>query len=254
MLPPVNDAPILTTPPSPPVEMEVQARLGRMTAPLTDVFRLPAPQSPWLGRLKRDQQVAIVSQWNGWFAIVMGDGSQAYVPQKSVEVLPYQVKTVVPTVPLAPPPAPKAAAPAPMPAAPRAGDRSAAPFELPSNEVTRVVIDEALRYRGLPYVWGGNGEEGFDCSGLVKHCFATRGIQLPRRAREQAQIGDPAPLDQLEAGDRLYFSVHRANDHTAIYLGNGYFVHASSSQGKVTVDHLSTPLYGKHLTSARRSP
>jgi cell wall-associated NlpC family hydrolase len=56
----------------------------------------------------------------------------------------------------------------------------------------------------------------------------------------------------LQQGDRLYFSGRRTHDHTGIYLGNGYFIHAGRSRGNVGVDHLSTPYYKRTLASARR--
>jgi cell wall-associated NlpC family hydrolase len=95
-----------------------------------------------------------------------------------------------------------------------------------------------------------------DCSGLVKNCFGRCGVSLPRRAGEQARVGQPVPLSlaALRPGDRLYFAVSRpAIDHTAIYLGNGYFIHASMSRGRVGIDRLSRALYGRHLVAARRS-
>ncbi len=218
----------------------VDARLGRMIAYSTDVYRLPDPRSQWVGRLMQGQQVAIVSQWEGWYAVVMGNGSQAYVPMTSVEVLPYQVKSVTPVAPK----------PAPTPTAgvtQMGGGTTAA-----AGNFARALIQEAFKYEGMPYVYGGNGDGGIDCSGLVKNCYRSIGLNLPRRASEQAQVGQAVRLDQLQPGDRLYFSVKRQFDHTGIYLGNGYFIHASGSRKKVTVDHLSTALYGKNLESARR--
>lgn len=227
-------------------QVTVNARLGRMLAYKTDVYKLPDPRSQWVGKLSQGQQVAILSQWEGWYAIVMGDGSQAYVPSTHVEVLPYQVKTVSPVAP-SPPPAPVVTSGqmllAPAGAADGAGP--AAPY-------IRVLIQEAFKYEGAPYVYGGNGAAGIDCSGLVKNCFASLGVSLPRRASEQATVGATVALTELQPGDRLYFSVKRQFDHTGIYLGNGYFIHASASRRKVAVDHLSTPLYGNHLEAARR--
>ena len=213
-----------------------------MLAPSTDVYRLPDPRSQWVGKLKQDQQVAVVSQWQGWYALVMGDGSQAYVPQTHVELLPYEVKTVT-TVP-----APPAAPPAPATGQPR--ESAGSQYGEAPNALARAVIAEAFRYSGTPYVWGGNTEAGIDCSGLVKNCFASQGVQLPRRASEQANVGQEVPLDQLQPGDRLYFSVSKRFDHTGIYLGDGQFIHASMSRGKVGVDHLSTPLYGPAADTA----
>lgn len=214
----------------------VNARLGRLTA-TADLHRLPDPQSPWLGKLGRSQQVAVVSQWNGWYAIVMGDGSQAYLPKSKVELLPYQVKSVVPAA-----------------AAPEGKGGSVQGLFQGASPLAQRVIAEALRYRelGTPYVWGGNTERGLDCSGLVRNCFLASGISLPRTAGLQQRHGYDVPFDQLQPGDRLYFSVRRANDHTGLYLGNGYFIHASRGRGRVDIDHLSQRLYHRSLTSARR--
>ncbi|MGV3720512.1 MAG: NlpC/P60 family protein [Actinomycetota bacterium] len=226
---------------APTGQVPVTARLGRALAGAVSIFRLPDAQSTWLGKLKQGQQVAIVSQWQGWWSIVMADGSQGYVPQSHVELLPFQVRSVTP------------AAPASSAAQPPASQMGAAPLQTVSYVgAARSLIEEAYRYMGTPYVYGGNSESGIDCSGLVKNCFSTLGIQLPRRASEQARVGAPVPLTDLQPGDRLYFSVKKQHDHTGIYLGDGYFIHAASSRGKVTVDHLSTRLYGNNLETARR--
>jgi len=242
--PPPAATPRLTTPAPRTEEQRVDARLGRILAQAADVYRMPDPRSRWVAQLPGGHQVAITSQWQGWFAIVMTDGSQAYVPQTRVEVLPFQVLTVVQgpsspatVTPTAPPPAPAPDEPS---------------FGATASPLAQAIIEEALRYRGTPYVYGGNTASGIDCSGLVKNCFATQGVRLPRRASEQAQVGAAVPLGDLEPGDRLYFSVRRTFDHTGIYLGNGYFIHAALSRGKVTVDRLSTPLYSKNLAAARR--
>jgi cell wall-associated NlpC family hydrolase len=216
----------------------VKARLGQASVSGVDVRRLPDPTSQWLGRLTFGQQVAIVSQWAGHWAIIMGDGSQAYVSQTQVALLPYEVRAVTPVAPAA-----------------LQGSNSTAganPAAFPSGAFARGVIAAAFKYQDTPYVWGGNGFRGIDCSGLVKNCFAEAGIQLPRRASEQALVGRDVPLPQMMPGDRIYFSVKKQWDHTGIYLGNGYFIHASSGRRKVAIDHLSTPFYARNLTAARR--
>ena len=234
--------PDVAPPPSAtPSQVPVAGRLGRALTASVNVFRMPDAQSPWLGALKQGQQVAIVSQWQGWWAIVMGDGSQGYVPQSHVELLPFQVKSVTPATPVG------GVTALPPPTTP------VSPLRTISDEgIARSVIEEAYRYIGTPYVYGGNSQRGIDCSGLVRNCFAAKGMPLPRRASEQARIGQDVPLTELQPGDRLYFSVSHENDHTGIYLGNGYFIHAGRSRGKVSVDHLSTPLFANNLTGARR--
>lgn len=224
-----------------PPERAVQAWLGKILAPTVDLFKLPDAHSTWVSRLKAGQKVAIASQWQGWFAILMNDGSQAYVPQGYVEVEPYRVKSIA---------APET--PAPAPSAPQLPESPQVPYGPAAGALAQAVIQAAFRYEGVPYLYGGNDAKGIDCSGLVRNCFGECGIQMPRQAHLQAEVGQPVPLDQLQPGDRLYFSVRKPFDHTGIYLGNGSFIHAASSRHKVAVDRLSTPLYGQHLTAARR--
>jgi hypothetical protein len=95
------------------------------------------------------------------------------------------------------------------------------------------VVQTALDVMGLPYRWGDDGEEGFDCSGLIRYAFGKHGIALPRRSREQAQQGEGIAknLDSLQAGDILTFSTQgRGISHVGLYVGNGKFIH-SARQG-----------------------
>jgi len=229
-----------TAPASSGVQIPVRARLGVVPGINADVYRAPDPRAQWIGRLKQGQKVAITNQWQGWFTILMGDGSPGYVSQTHLELGPYQVTSVTPAaaLPSFPPPG---VAPTPS-----VSDGSA------MQPIARAVIQEAFGYQDTPYVYGGNTHRGIDCSGLVKNCFSSVGFQLPRRASEQARVGQEVSLDQLQPGDRVYFSVRRKHDHTGIYVGNGYFIHASSARQKVAVDHLSTGLYARSLDGARR--
>jgi hypothetical protein len=245
ILPPADGSAPATLDPTPQT-VPVNAWLGRTVAPTTDVFRLPDVRSPWVGRMNQGQQVAVASQWSGFYAIIMGDGSWGYVPQTHVELLPYLVKSVGPAA------APPSAAPSPNRTVGAFPEAQMTRLTPPNGDLARAVIEEAFAYNGVPYVWGGNTRSGVDCSGLVKNCYAAQGVYLPRRASEQARVGIEVPLDQMQPGDRVYFSVKKAYDHTGIYLGNGYFIHASRSRKKVGVDHLSTPLYGNSLSAARR--
>lgn len=247
VLPPVNPGdqgvpspPVVSTPQEAPVP--VTGRLGQVLAD-TDVYRLPDPRAQWVGRIKRSARIAVLGQGQGWYSVLMGDGSQAYAPQTHVELLPYEVKAVRPVRP----PASGAA-----PVQPGGSGNMPRPGMAAGGPVVRAVIQTAFQYENTPYVYGGNTDRGIDCSGLVKNCFQAVGVKLPRRASEQALVGRSIPLSELQPGDRLYFSVKQTHDHTGIYLGDGYFIHASRSRGKVGVDHLSTRLYGENLTAARR--
>ncbi len=83
---------------------------------------------------------------------------------------------------------------------------------------------------GMPYVWGDNGPDAFDCSGLVQWSLAQAGVVMPRVAAEQALTGPLVPLSQLAPGDLLFYHTDpTAPDyisHVAIYLGEGEMLQA----------------------------
>ena len=78
---------------------------------------------------------------------------------------------------------------------------------------------------GMRYVWGGDGPDVFDCSGLVQWSLAQAGVVMPRVAAEQALSGPQVPLSKLEPGDLLFYHTDpTAPDyisHVAIYIGHG---------------------------------
>lgn len=92
----------------------------------------------------------------------------------------------------------------------------------------QAVINEAKKYIGTPYVWGGNTPSGFDCSGFVKYVFAKVGVSLPRTVATQwnatSSVGFPEP------GDIVYYQTYKSGpSHDGIYLGNNKFIHAGDS-------------------------
>jgi F0F1-type ATP synthase membrane subunit c/vacuolar-type H+-ATPase subunit K len=116
------------------------------------------------------------------------------------------------------------------------------------------IVQEAYRYLGTPYCYGGHLPYNVDCSLLVQTAHAARGIKLPRTAAAQFEVGRSVGLSELVPGDRLYF-VSRSGriNHTGIYIGNGRFIHASSRRGCVAVDSLYTRMYWTRFVGARRS-
>jgi cell wall-associated NlpC family hydrolase len=107
---------------------------------------------------------------------------------------------------------------------------------------------------GSPYRYGGISPRGFDCSGLVLYSFADAGVQgLPHSAAALESLAQPVPLDALEPGDLLFFSlVKRKTSHVGIYVGQRSFVHAPSGGKRVervTFDHV---YWGPRLGRAGR--
>ena len=115
------------------------------------------------------------------------------------------------------------------------------------------VRETALRYLGRPYVIGGQGRPGFDCSGFVRRVYSELGYRLPRVSRDQAQVGRAVPINELAPGDLLFFADRgQPIRHVGLYLGDGELIHASSSRGQVAVDEISSRWYRRRLVGARR--
>lgn len=115
------------------------------------------------------------------------------------------------------------------------------------------VLSQARRYLGRPYVRGGLGDPGFDCSGFVGRVYAELGIGLPRVSRDQADIGREVALEAVEPGDLLFFAAPGERvSHVAIYAGDGRLIHASTRFGEVREDRLSGGWFQSRWVSARR--
>ena len=120
------------------------------------------------------------------------------------------------------------------------------------------VIGTAEQYIGVPYKYGGTSpKSGFDCSGFVQYVFARQGVNLPRTASQQAQVGTPIAPDwrAVSAGDLVMFEENGRIGHVAIYAGRNRIIHSTSSGGGVRYDDLSTERgdwFVDHMVAARR--
>lgn len=90
------------------------------------------------------------------------------------------------------------------------------------------VVKEASKYLGDPYVFGAEGPNTFDCSGLVEYVYRKFGIKTPRVAADQAHFGVPITRAKIQPGDLIFFNWHGGSsaDHVGIYAGNGEMIHA----------------------------
>lgn len=127
--------------------------------------------------------------------------------------------------------------------------------EMPVNRAqnnARAIIRAGYSVIGTPYVFGGTGRGGFDCSGFTQYCFRRAGINIPRMADEQYYAGTKISPNQLRPGDLVFFTTYEAGaSHCGIYIGNGQFLHAGSSTG-VTVSNLWDSYWGCRYYGACR--
>lgn len=115
-------------------------------------------------------------------------------------------------------------------------------------EERSLLVRVAKTFLGVPYRLGGSTLRGLDCSALVKKIYGIFEISLPRTAREQSGVGKSVQKNELQAGDLVFFTTRRSYaGHVGIYIGEGEFVHASSRQREVKVDHLDAPYFSKRF-------
>ena len=122
-----------------------------------------------------------------------------------------------------------------------------------ANSTANRIIATARQYLGVPYLWGGTSPSGFDCSGFTYYVFRQHGISLYRNSASQYQNGTYVAKSNLQPGDLVFFqnTYREGISHVGIYIGDGSFIHASSSQG-VTISQLSNSYWASHYYGARR--
>lgn len=123
-----------------------------------------------------------------------------------------------------------------------------------ASSVGQTIVDTAMKYLGVPYVWAGTSPSGFDCSGLVYYVYKENGYSINRTAASIYQNGKAVDKSELQVGDAICFtnSSYSSIGHVGIYVGNGQFIHASSGSGQVVVSDLSSSYYTNHYYGARR--
>ncbi len=118
------------------------------------------------------------------------------------------------------------------------------------------VVNEAKKYLGVPYVWGGTTPSGFDCSGLVQWVYSHAvGINLPRVTTGQETQGKEISLSTLLPGDLLFYGSRGNTYHVGIYIGNGQMLHAPKPGDVVKITNISYfyPSFARRILSDKPS-
>ena len=106
-----------------------------------------------------------------------------------------------------------------------------------NNFDTENLKKTALEFLNVPYLWGGRSFFGIDCSGFTQIVYKVNGIQLPRDAYQQAELGEVLDfIEEVEIGDLAFFENEEGRIiHVGIMLENQKIIHA---HGKVRIDDL----------------
>ena len=125
---------------------------------------------------------------------------------------------------------------------------------LPATEAGNEVAIYALSLIDTGYRFGGkNPSAGLDCSGMVSYIFGkAANFKVSGSAADIARQGRQIDPGQLRAGDLVFFNtMNKPFSHVGIYLGDGRFVHAPSTNGKVHIARMDNPYFAKRFEMAR---
>lgn len=206
---------------------------GKVNTDLTVLKQQANNSAADLATLKKDEVLYIKGYSNNWYYVITSRDNEGWVESKYITVLSTENASI---------------------------NRSGSSREVFSN--IRSITE---KYLGKKYVSGGNGPNGFDCSGFTSYIFKTyygeylnaKGIsQFPRTASSQATIGIEVSRANLQEGDLIFFDTSgRPNNnigHVGIYIGNGQIIHAATSRGRIAIDKLSDRYYTSRFVKAIR--
>jgi cell wall-associated NlpC family hydrolase len=126
--------------------------------------------------------------------------------------------------------------------------------DIPTNTLGGQAVALAYSFLGVPYVWGGETPNGFDCSGLTMYVYRQLGIKLGHYTGFQYYQGRRVPRDQLQLGDLVFFHANAGGvpGHEGMYVGNGSFIHAPHTGDVVKLSSLFETRYALSFVGAVR--
>ena len=218
----------------------------------TDVLTLPKVQGVRLAELERGAVLRRLSDpeaHTGWAKVGLVDGRSGYVRDVALEPVRFSMTAVFTQEAgrtfdeaLA-----KAEGCKPEELIPRAIDRW---FGGSEEAFRNALAEQAKKYLGTEYRWGGKSGRGIDCSGLVSSAYMQCGVLIYRDAKlVEGWPMHKIPLEQAKRGDALYFP-----GHIALYLGEGRYIHSTGAarSGGVVLNSLdpADPLYREDLVKS----
>jgi len=122
----------------------------------------------------------------------------------------------------------------------------------PQTTTENKMMDAIESWMGTPYLYGGESLSGVDCSAFTQAVYQAVNIDIPRTASQQCAASRVVNPPDLQFGDLIFFNTSGSGiSHVGIYIGNGYFAHASSSRG-VVKESLAKQYYTDRIVSVGR--
>ena len=124
--------------------------------------------------------------------------------------------------------------------------------------VADLVIEEAMKYIGIPYRWGGGTPKGFDCAGFTRFIYRKFGVELAPSAAPQYKLGKSLTTSEIQKGDLVFYggrhgskSIGHVGIVTEIDEKGFSFIHSATSTG-ITISHSTEPYYRSRYIGACR--
>ena len=191
---------------------------GRVNGDAVNVRTAPSTESDTLGTVSGNSILTVNGLTDGWYDVTCESGTRGYIRSDFVDLLSSAVS---------------------------------------ANGSGVVAL--AQQYLGVRYVYGGASPSGFDCSGFTMYIMKQFGYSLPHTATGQWLSGQGTKVSYAEMmpGDLVFFcdpsrSLGKACSHAGIYVGNGQFIHASSSKSGVIYSDLTSGYYHNYFVGAIR--
>lgn len=200
------------------------SKTGIVKADVLNIRSNPGTNNSIIGKLYNGESITVLSEQNNWYKIKKSNGQTGWVSAQYISLNNDQQDS--------------------------------------SNEATDENVDKAdkvvalaEKQIGKPYVWGAEGPDSFDCSGLVYYVYKeVVGINLPRVSRDQYNVGTYVSKENLKPGDLVFSSTNDAGTitHVGIYVGDNKMIHSPNSGKNVEKVDLSNNYWKNCYVGAKR--